>query len=173
MQTLVGGMANDDFIFQGEAGVTGLINGGAGDNTLDYSQFAGDPNVIRGEPPTQGTARNLGQGFINIQNIILGGGAGPHGGWGFFLQALPSTNLRLISPLDRAVTQPTLSALANDSMNRFRVFAPDYKVAGSARSLVVKHVFDPGKGQLQDAFFESSTALFIDHDIDSLTDWCH
>ena len=78
-QSLLGGPEDDTFAFDGASGVTGIIDGGAGSNTLDYTNYAGaGPDIMLGDPPTSGTADNIGVAFFNIQSIVgAGGGSSP------------------------------------------------------------------------------------------------
>jgi len=69
IENLIGGDAQDIFIIGNGAGVTGLIDGGGGINTLDYSAYTTDINVDL----EAGTASGTG-GVSNIQNVT--GGAG-------------------------------------------------------------------------------------------------
>ena len=61
---LTGGSANDIFNFSNGKGVTGIVNGGAGTNTLNYSAYTTGVTVDL----TAGTATGTG-GVVNIQNV--------------------------------------------------------------------------------------------------------
>ena len=65
VQRLTGGSANDTFKFGNGKGVTGIINGGGGTNTLDYSAYTTGVSVNL----TAGTATGA-VGVVNIQNVI-------------------------------------------------------------------------------------------------------
>jgi Ca2+-binding RTX toxin-like protein len=65
VQNLVGGTANDIFGFQTGGNLSGTINGGGGNDTLDYSGYGGDVSVnLR-----LGTASQVQAGISNIQNV--------------------------------------------------------------------------------------------------------
>ncbi|MBI4788773.1 MAG: M10 family metallopeptidase C-terminal domain-containing protein, partial [Chloroflexi bacterium] len=68
-QYLVGGTGGDTFSIENGMGVAGTIDGGAGTNTIDYSDWATSVNVNL----AAGTATSTG-GVARIQNIV--GGAG-------------------------------------------------------------------------------------------------
>lgn len=70
-QNLTGGNLADTFIFTNQQGIDGQIDGGApaSSNTLDYSAFS-PVATVQFLTPTSGTASNLGNGFVNIANII-------------------------------------------------------------------------------------------------------
>ena len=70
IENLIGGDAQDIFVLGDGAGVTGLIDGGGGVNTLDYSAYTTDINVDL----EAGTASNIG-GVSNIQNVTGGAGS--------------------------------------------------------------------------------------------------
>ncbi len=63
IQNLVGGSDNDLFILSDGQGVTGMIDGGGGINTLDYSHYT----TIAVVNLSAGTATNIGGGIRNIQ----------------------------------------------------------------------------------------------------------
>jgi Ca2+-binding RTX toxin-like protein len=71
VQNLKGGADADTFLFADGQGVDGIIDGGGGTNTLDYSAYTG--NVIVNLPLN--VATGVGDGIQNIQNIT--GGSGP------------------------------------------------------------------------------------------------
>jgi len=71
-ENLVGGPANDDFVFQPGGSVSGNIDGSGGVNTLDYSALTGPITVNLGT----GTATGIGGTFANIENFI--GSASPN-----------------------------------------------------------------------------------------------
>jgi Ca2+-binding RTX toxin-like protein len=64
-ENLVGGSGPDRFVFQTGAGVSGSIDGGGGNNTLDYSPYIGDVVVDL----ALGTATGVGQGVIRVENV--------------------------------------------------------------------------------------------------------
>jgi hypothetical protein len=72
VQNLVGGPANNRFVFSDGAGVSGNLDGGGGTNTLDYSAYTG--NVIVNLQLNSATG--VGGGVANIQNVTGGGGPG-------------------------------------------------------------------------------------------------
>jgi Ca2+-binding RTX toxin-like protein len=69
VESLLGGAADDIFKFQGPGELAGLVDGGSGLNTLDYSSFSVGVTVNL----TTGTASRTG-GVANIRNVT--GGAG-------------------------------------------------------------------------------------------------
>lgn len=62
---MTGGTYADMFKFSNGASVSGVINGGGGTNTLDYSNSSG--NVLVDLP--LGSATNVARGIANIQNV--------------------------------------------------------------------------------------------------------
>jgi Ca2+-binding RTX toxin-like protein len=72
VQNLTGSADTDTFVFADGQGVDGIIDGGGGSNTLDYSAFTG--NVIVNLPLNSATG--VGGGIANIQNVTGGGGPG-------------------------------------------------------------------------------------------------
>jgi hypothetical protein len=70
VQNLVGGTGGNTFVFSDGKGVTGSIDGGSGNNTLDYSAYKTDVRVNL----QKGTATGVAGGVKNIQNVT--GGAG-------------------------------------------------------------------------------------------------
>lgn len=65
-ENLIGGTASDTFKFFGSGFVTGSVNGGQGNNTLDYSPRT-DGIVLNLQ---NNTATAIGNGFLLIQNLI-------------------------------------------------------------------------------------------------------
>jgi hypothetical protein len=72
VQNLMGGADTDTFSFADGQGVDGIIDGGGGTNTLDYSAYTG--NLIVNLPLKAATG--VGAGIANIQNVTGGGGPG-------------------------------------------------------------------------------------------------
>jgi acrosin len=78
---LTGGSGTDDFQFANNASVSGVINGGGGSNTLDYSAYTGGVTVNLGNATT-GLANNSATGvyggaanrIANIGNVVVGAG---------------------------------------------------------------------------------------------------
>ncbi len=78
---LTGGSGNDTFMFANGATVSGIINGGDGSNTLDYSAYTGGVTVNLGNA-TAGLANysatgvngGLANGLANIDNVVIGAG---------------------------------------------------------------------------------------------------
>ena len=70
IENLIGGDAQDIFVLGDGAGVTGLIDGGGGVNTLDYSAYTTDINVDL----EACTASGIGA-VSNIQNVTGGAGS--------------------------------------------------------------------------------------------------
>jgi hypothetical protein len=64
-QNLVGGSGADRFVFQTGGGVSGSIDGGAGNNTLDYFPYVGNITVDL----ALGTATGVGGGISNVENV--------------------------------------------------------------------------------------------------------
>jgi hypothetical protein len=64
-QNLVGGSGADRFVFETGGGVSGTIDGGGGNNTLDYSPFVGD--IVVDLP--LGVATGVGQGVVHVENV--------------------------------------------------------------------------------------------------------
>jgi hypothetical protein len=72
VQNLLGGADVDTFSFADGQGVDGIIDGGGGVNTLDYSAYTG--NVIVNLQLNAATG--VGGAIANIQNVTGGGGPG-------------------------------------------------------------------------------------------------
>ncbi len=68
-ENLTGGTANDTFNFANGQGITGVINGGTGSNTLNYTAYTTPVNVNLATNTATGTG-----GFSNIQSAIGGTG---------------------------------------------------------------------------------------------------
>jgi Ca2+-binding RTX toxin-like protein len=70
VESLVGGTDNDRFVFSAGARVTGRIDGGTGNNTLDYASYTTDliANLNLGQ------ATGAGGGIVNINNLTGGKG---------------------------------------------------------------------------------------------------
>ncbi len=64
-ENLQGGQGNDSFAFSGKASLSGSINGGAGSNTLDYSNYSSRVIFNLQTSSSSGLA-----GFSNIQNLL-------------------------------------------------------------------------------------------------------
>jgi Ca2+-binding RTX toxin-like protein len=64
-QSLAGGSGADRFVFQSGGGVSGSIDGGGGNNTLDYSPFVGNITVNL----ALGTATGVGDGISRVENV--------------------------------------------------------------------------------------------------------
>jgi hypothetical protein len=64
-QSLVGGSGADRFVFQTGGRVSGRIDGGGGNNTLDYSPYVGDIVVDL----ALGTATGVGNGVSHLENV--------------------------------------------------------------------------------------------------------
>jgi len=69
IENLTGGSGSDTFVFSDGAAVTGIIDGGDGINTLDYSAYTTGVTVDLGASIATGTA-----GLSNIQNVTGGSG---------------------------------------------------------------------------------------------------
>jgi Ca2+-binding RTX toxin-like protein len=69
IENLTGGEYEDNFVFGGDGNITGLIDGGGGINTLDYSAYTTDVTVDLGAGAATGTGR-----ISNIQNATGGSG---------------------------------------------------------------------------------------------------
>jgi hypothetical protein len=72
IQNLIGGEGTDLFRLSDGQGVDGIIDGGGGANTLDYSAYTG--NVVVNLQLDSATG--VGGGIANIQNVTGGGGPG-------------------------------------------------------------------------------------------------
>jgi RTX calcium-binding nonapeptide repeat (4 copies) len=70
VENLTGGTLADRFVFSKGVGVSGHIEGGGGNNTLDYSAYTTPVIVDLGA----GTATNIGGGVSEF-NVVLGGSA--------------------------------------------------------------------------------------------------
>jgi Ca2+-binding RTX toxin-like protein len=66
---LYGGASDDNFVFSDGATISGIIDGGAGLDTLDYSAYATDITVDLGNNTATGTA-----GAYDIEKVIGGSG---------------------------------------------------------------------------------------------------
>ena len=64
-QNLVGGSGDDRFVFQTGGGVSGTIDGGGGNNALDYSPYVG--NII--VDLVLGSATGVGKGVSHVENV--------------------------------------------------------------------------------------------------------
>ena len=64
-QNITGGSGADRFVFETGGGVTGSIDGGGGNNTLDYSPYVGDIVVDL----ALGTATAVGTGVSHVENV--------------------------------------------------------------------------------------------------------
>ncbi len=71
VENLTGGALADRFVLANGIGVSGHIDGGAGNNTLDYSKYTSAVSVDL----TAGTAKNIGGGVSDV-NVVIGGSAG-------------------------------------------------------------------------------------------------
>jgi Ca2+-binding RTX toxin-like protein len=78
---LTGGSGNDTFLFANKATVSGVIDGGGGSNTLDYSAYTGGVTVNLGNATTDlanysatGVNGGAANGISNISNVIVGAG---------------------------------------------------------------------------------------------------
>jgi Ca2+-binding RTX toxin-like protein len=69
IENLIGGEYQDTFVLADDTGVAGLIDGGNGSNTLDYSAYTSDVTVNLEDDTATGTGE-----ISNIQNLT--GGAG-------------------------------------------------------------------------------------------------
>ncbi|MCS6813092.1 MAG: hypothetical protein NZ772_05905, partial [Cyanobacteria bacterium] len=107
VQNLVGGSEDDVFIFANGARVTGLIDGGAGFDTLDYSAYTTPVEVNI----TAGTATSTG-GIRNIEQAITPPKSQPQGGDASAL-TICST---IASPDNPLSGQMKLMYCANDSL---------------------------------------------------------
>jgi hypothetical protein len=79
-ENLQGGSGDDQFVFFPGGGVSGNIDGGAGNNTLDYHNLTTNVTIGLGAS----TATGIGGTFSNINSFVGGGGpntvVGPAGG---------------------------------------------------------------------------------------------
>jgi hypothetical protein len=80
-QNLLGGASSDTFVFADGVGVDGLINGGGGANTLDYSAYSTTVIVDLQTGQATGVFGFGAGGVANIQNVF-GGVGGPACGAG-------------------------------------------------------------------------------------------
>jgi len=79
VENLLGGTGSDDFVFEDEAAITGVIDGSGGTNTLDYSAYTTDVTVdlIVGANDDAGSGTATGTGGVaNIHHVIFGQGTG-------------------------------------------------------------------------------------------------
>ncbi len=77
IDSLIGEGAEDRFVFGNGVTLTGSINGGAGNDTLDYSAYTTARNMVLTERSADGfagTETSLGIGFSQI-NAVIGGSA--------------------------------------------------------------------------------------------------
>ncbi|MBU6510028.1 MAG: hypothetical protein KGQ73_07595, partial [Gammaproteobacteria bacterium] len=78
--TLIGGSSTDDFIFANNASLSGTLDGGGGNDTLDWSAYTSARNVVIVGPGSvdgmQGTEASIAGGFDNIAIIVGANGAG-------------------------------------------------------------------------------------------------
>src|SRR5262249_44282664 len=77
IQNLIGGNGNDRFVLTNGVGVSGMIDGGPGTDTLDYSNYsAANPITVAlsssGPNGFNGTATNIAGGIFNIDALIGG-----------------------------------------------------------------------------------------------------
>ncbi|MGH8280512.1 MAG: beta strand repeat-containing protein, partial [Gammaproteobacteria bacterium] len=78
--SLVGGNSADDFIFTNNSSLSGSLNGGGGNDTLDWSAYTAARNVtitgLGSVDGVRGTEASIAGGFINITNVVGANGAG-------------------------------------------------------------------------------------------------
>ncbi|MGH8379133.1 MAG: hypothetical protein ACRER7_09255, partial [Gammaproteobacteria bacterium] len=76
---LIGGTGADDFIFSNNAGLSGTLNGGGGNDNLDWSAYTTARNVTLIGPGSvdgvQGTEASIAGGFDNTTSLIGANGA--------------------------------------------------------------------------------------------------
>jgi hypothetical protein len=77
ISSLTGGLGNDSFVFQSGGSLTGNIDGGGGNDTLDYSTISGASISVNGVGATGyfGTGSLIGGTFTNISTLVGGSGA--------------------------------------------------------------------------------------------------
>ncbi len=79
IQNLVGGTGNDDFVFSNGATLSGAVDGGAGNDTLNVSAYMTATNAaLTGLGPIDGYAGNVTgvTGFTDLETLIGGPAAG-------------------------------------------------------------------------------------------------
>jgi hypothetical protein len=72
MSSLIGGAGNDRFFFGSNASLDGYVDGGGGNNLLDFTQTGGVQIALTGLGPTsgfQGLSSLMSEGFTNIDNV--------------------------------------------------------------------------------------------------------
>jgi hypothetical protein len=76
---LTGGDANDTFIFQQAVSISGTLDGGAGTNTLDYSQYSGNilVDLLLGSATATGGIARVQQVNGSVGNDLIVGNANP------------------------------------------------------------------------------------------------
>ena len=75
MENLSGGSGTDSYVFSDGRGVSGAIDGGGGNNTLDYSSYTSARNIVLTGADANGfagTEASVGNGFSNINDIAGG-----------------------------------------------------------------------------------------------------
>jgi hypothetical protein len=72
-ENLTGGTGNDTFLLGNGQGISGVLDGGGGTNTLSYAAYTSAVAVALADSGL-GTASNIGGGVANLQNVT--GGAG-------------------------------------------------------------------------------------------------
>jgi len=136
-ENLTGGTMNDTFAFSSGASIAGVINGGAGTNSLDYSAYAMPVSVNIAAD----TATGIGGTFANIENFVGSGSSstltGPNttNTW-----TITSSNAGNIN--SSAITFSGFGSLIGNSMSDDFVFMNGAGVTGAINGGAGTNTFD-------------------------------
>ena len=173
---LTGGAGNDSFVISAPVG--NVLNGGAGTNTLDYSNFAG--GITLNLVTDEATAANNGaiDTFVGMEAFKTGGGnntfiAGP-GGAHTFIGGVAGVNTLSYAAATSEVYVDVVHGLAYDSLNGATTVTVDgfanirAFIGGSGNNVFIagpggSHMFNGGVGGVNTLSYAAATSeVYVD-----------
>jgi len=148
IENLTGGEYDDTFVFAGLSGIAGLIDGGGGMNTLDYTAYTSNATVD--------LAAGIATGTAGIKNIHMVNGIDDTGFLGPIAEHTENGSPSLMMPGMEGVSEPIRTI--NDQ--QAKKDTPDVSLMEIILSNICQEGLESQYGKEQESLFEMTHVFF-------------